>query len=110
MANHIQLGGVESHLHQLGVPTPIPPFENAEVLTNPIDICCRYLADFLTHLVQDVKPEVIHDSIQWTNALSHGDLVVVVPKLRLKGVKPFDVAKDFCSIVSCPVPCEVWGH
>lgn len=61
-------------------------------LTNrPIDVYRAYMADILTEMT-GCDLETALDSIQSSNALPNGDLVVPVPRLRLKG-KP---AKDQC--------------
>lgn len=63
------------------------------MLVNPIDIHRSYLANILVSLVNSDR-QLIYDSIQWTNNLTNGDLLRVIPKLRLKGVKPADMDKD----------------
>jgi len=82
------------HLQKLGVGTPIPHHGDAKVLSNPIDIYRCYSTDILVNIL-DIGPNIIYDSIQYTNSLSHGDLVVVIPRIRLKGgVKPAEVAQN----------------
>ena len=96
MGEHGESNQIEFQLQKLGVPTPIPVYGNARVLVNPIDIFRCYLTEVVAGLLQGVDSQIIYDSIQYTNSLNHGDLVVVVPRLRLKGAKPADVLTDLC--------------
>ncbi|KAL8681116.1 MAG: hypothetical protein Q9186_002768 [Xanthomendoza sp. 1 TL-2023] len=84
---------LEKKLQALGVDFPIPSFKGTDALTNPVDIYRCYLADALTTIV-DCDRQVVYEAIQWTNQSSHGDLLLVVPRLRMKGVKPAEVTKD----------------
>lgn len=43
--------------------------------------------------------EVGYDAVQWTNLLAAGDLILVVPRLKLKGIKPQELAKEIASKV-----------
>ena len=96
MGEHAESSKIASQLHKLGVQTPIPEYGDAQVLVNPIDIYRCYLTEAVAQILTDVDPQLIYDSIQYTNNLNHGDLVVIVPRLRIKGAKPADVAKDLC--------------
>jgi arginyl-tRNA synthetase len=57
------------------------------IANRPMDIYRAYLADIL---MQSANCEVATalDSVHFSNTLSHGDLVVPVPRLRLKGKSP----------------------
>ena len=104
---HGQRSKIESQLQQLGVLAPISIYAGARVLVNPIDIFRCYLTDILAGLLHGVGSQTIYDSIQYTNSLSHGDLVLVVPRLRLKGIKPADISHDLClQVKALPVPVE----
>lgn len=98
MTNTLTLEGLQAKLKSLGLESFVPKYANSQVLQNPIDIYRSYLADILTPLI-GVGSQLIYDSLQWTNSLNHGDLVLVVPKLRLKGVKPADYALNLESKV-----------
>lgn len=87
------ISGLQEKLQSLGVESPIPSFEGANVLTNPVDIHRSYLAEALTKVL-DCDRQLVYDAIQWTNQLSNGDLLVVVPRLGMKAVKPAEVTKD----------------
>jgi arginyl-tRNA synthetase len=77
--------GIQALLAGLGVESPIPTIAGTDVQHNPIDIYLSYLADTLVQLTE-CSPQVAYDSIQWPNDL--GDLVVVLPRLRLQTKNP----------------------
>lgn len=101
MANTLELEGLQAKLKSLGIESPVPDYANSHILQNPTDIYRAYLADLLTPLI-GAERQLVYDSIQWTNNLTHGDLVLVVPKLRLKGVKPAEYALELESKVRIP--------
>lgn len=109
----LSIESLEAQLDNLGIHSPVPKYPDTQVLQNPIDIYRSYLTHLLVPLV-GAEPQVVYDSLQWTNNLGHGDILLVVPKLRLKGVKPAEYAKELASKVysfhstQCPlahVPC-----
>lgn len=77
--------GIQALLAGQGVESPIPNIVGTDVQNNPIDIYLSYLADTLVQLT-DCSPEVAYGSIQWPNEL--GDLVVVLPRLKLQHKNP----------------------
>ncbi|KAF5685183.1 arginyl-tRNA synthetase [Fusarium denticulatum] len=76
-----------------GLDTPVPDFPDADIVHNPQDIFRVYLADTLQKLV-NCDRLVAYDAIQTSNITGMGDLIIVAPRLRLKGVKPEELAKD----------------
>jgi arginyl-tRNA synthetase len=94
----LSIAALEARLENLDVHSPLPKFANTQVLQNPIDIYRSYLTNILVPLVS-VEPQVVYGSLQWANNLGHGDLLLVFPKLRLKGVKPVEYAKVLASKV-----------
>ena len=94
----------------LGNQDAIPTFANTHILHNPIDIYRSHLAELLTPLI-DADRQLIYNSIQWSNNLAHGDLFLVIPKLRLKGVKPAEFALAVSQKVSTPILLSYhYGH
>jgi hypothetical protein len=83
--------GLQTLLAEVGVESPVPPFPLADIQNSPMGIYLSYLAEILVQLTECV-PQVAYGSIQWPNDL--GDLVVVLPRLRLKDVKPNDLAVE----------------
>ncbi|KAF5635473.1 arginyl-tRNA synthetase [Fusarium tjaetaba] len=87
------LCGIETLLGKVGLDTPVPDFPDADIVHNPQDIFRVYLADTLQKLV-NCDRLVAYDAIQTSNITGMGDLIIVAPRLRLKGVKPEELAKD----------------
>lgn len=83
--------GLQALLVGVGVESPIPSFPSADIRNRPMGIYLSYLAETLVQLTECV-PQVAYDSIQWPNDL--GDLVVVVPRLRVKDVSPNGLAVE----------------
>ena len=96
------VAALQLKLQALGIELSVLSYESVDVLTNPIDIYRSYLADDLAKIL-DCSRELIYDAIQWTNQLSNGDLILIVPKLRLKGAKPAEVTKVLSDKVWTPV-------
>ncbi|KAG4428669.1 hypothetical protein IFR05_015848 [Cadophora sp. M221] len=72
---------------------PIPVFEEADVLNSPIDIYHSYLAERLLALVE-CDPHLVYNAIQPSKTIEDGDLDIVLPKLKLDGVKPKELAGE----------------
>jgi arginyl-tRNA synthetase len=65
-------------------------FAEADILTNPLDICRSSLAELLSSLAEcDVQDA--YKSIQWPNNIFNGDLSVTIPRLR-SGCKPAELS------------------
>jgi arginyl-tRNA synthetase len=91
--------GIEAVLANLAgerLPALAGELASLQVQHRPLDVYRAHLIDFLLkHTACDIQ--ILYDSIQTSNTLSHGDLVVPVPRLRLKGKKPDEVAADIAS-------------
>ncbi|KAK4101845.1 arginyl-tRNA synthetase [Parathielavia hyrcaniae] len=92
----VSLASLEAYLGQLGAPTPLPSFPDADPVNNPNDIYRLYITDALSKLL-DCDRALIYESLQRTSTPSKGDLVLVLPRLRLKGVKPSELAVELAS-------------
>lgn len=94
MATTTSLPGLQAFLAELGLELePIPSFAAADVLNKPIDIYHSYLAEHFQKLV-DCDRGLVYDSIQPANATENGDLDVVLPKLKLPGITPKELAGE----------------
>jgi arginyl-tRNA synthetase len=80
------LAELEIALHELSLAIPVPQYDEADVLDNPLSLCRSYLADLLQRII-GCEPEVAYRSIHWPNNIFNGDLTVTLPKL-CPGVKP----------------------
>lgn len=94
----LSLSSLQAYLEGLGVPTPVPQFPLANLADNPNDIYRSYIAAALEKLI-DCDRVLLYESLQRTSTLSKGDLVLVLPRLRLKGIKPSDLAAELAAKV-----------
>jgi arginyl-tRNA synthetase len=83
--------GLQALLGGVGAESPIPSFSSADIQNSPMDIYLSYLAEILVQLTE-CEPQVAYDSILWPDDFS--DLVVVVPRLRLKDIDPNELAAE----------------
>ncbi|PGH29815.1 arginine-tRNA ligase [[Emmonsia] crescens] len=104
---------LETLLQKLGVEKPIPVFTAANIVANPVDIYRCYAAEAVKQAVK-CDEDIAYNAIQRTQVLAHGDVVLVVARLRLKGVNIDQVAIDLSSklcamsLISSPVPKGVF--
>jgi arginyl-tRNA synthetase len=73
---------------------PLPQYPNYYPEINPVDIYRAHLTDLLKD-VTGVDPAIIYPSLQWTQTLEKGDLVLPVPALRVKNKKPAELAAEW---------------
>lgn len=61
--------------------------------TNPVDVYRQHISKLIAPIVGKEPSEVL-PSLQWTQTLDKGDLMLPVPALRLKGKKPAEIGAD----------------
>lgn len=83
--------GLQTLLGAVGVEGIIPSFPLADIQNSPMGIYLSYLAEILVQLTE-CEPQIAYESIQWPNEV--GDLVVVLPRLRLKDANSQDLATE----------------
>ena len=81
----VSTDGLQALLGGVGAECPIPSFSSADIQNSPMDIYLSYLAEILVKLT-GCEPQVAYESILWPDDFC--DLVVVVPRLRVKDVDP----------------------
>ncbi|KAG4422039.1 hypothetical protein IFR04_004780 [Cadophora malorum] len=86
------LAGLQAFVAELGL-RPIPHFPEADILNSPIDIYHSYLAERLMELV-DCDQQLVYHAIQPSKTIEDGDLDIVLPKLKLDGIKPKELAGE----------------
>jgi arginyl-tRNA synthetase len=78
--------GLSSLLQGLSV-DPISPIDSDEILVKPVEIWRAHLAGLFSRSgLLECEAEVIQDAITSTADASFGDLTLVLPRLKLKGV------------------------
>lgn len=93
--------GTDRSLTRLLSELRLPPFnrhDEAYPERNPTDIFRCYITDQLAK-VSGIGPELIYPALSWTNTLDKGDLVIAVPRLRLKGAAPAEKAAEWAKAV-----------
>jgi hypothetical protein len=66
---------------------------------NPVDTLRIGISDQLSKVTGIAKSD-IYNGLAWTNNLDKGDLVLAVPRFRIKGTPPKDIAVKWQSEVS----------
>jgi arginyl-tRNA synthetase len=80
----------------------LDPYDNCYPDLNPLDVYRSHLASILAEAT-GVDAKIVYGTLQWTQTLDKGDLVLAVPALRVKGKKPGDLAQEIVEKV-CPLP------
>ena len=86
------LPGLQALVADIGL-GPIPSFAAANILNNFIDIYHSYLAEHFQALV-DCNADLVYESIQPPNTTGNGDLDIILPKLKLPGASPRELASE----------------
>lgn len=94
---------ITSQLQQLGI-SKAPTFPGVELYPelNPVDVYRAVIIEQLQKIT-GAEPAVINIAVQWTQDLKHGDLMLPVPALRLKGKKPDELAKEISEKFDSPL-------
>ncbi|ETN39343.1 uncharacterized protein HMPREF1541_05566 [Cyphellophora europaea CBS 101466] len=85
--------GLQKLLGSNGVSDPIPVFPLADINSSPIGIYVAYLAQAIVRATS-CEPHVAFDAIQWPNEPGMGDLVIILPRLRLQNADPDAIAQQ----------------
>ena len=86
------LPGLQALVAEIGL-GPIPSLAAADILNNFTDIYHSYLAEHFQTLI-DCNPNIVYDSIQPSNTTGNGDWDIVLPKLKLPGTNPKELAGE----------------
>jgi hypothetical protein len=90
---------LQEQLSSLGVFSgSFPAFPYSNPTTNPVDIFRCYISDTLAG-ISGVDSKLIYDALEWTQSFEKGDLILAIPRLRLKGQKPDAIAKEWAEKV-----------
>jgi len=97
------LDNITSQLKTVGI-SQIPTFAGVQLYpeNNPVDVYRAVIIEQL-QTITGAEPAIINNALQWTQDLKHGDLMLPVPALRLKGKKPDELAKEIAEKFSSPL-------
>jgi len=82
----------------------LPALEGVQLYPerNPIDVYRAVIIEQL-HNITGVEQSIVNNAVQWTQDLKHGDLVLPVPALRIKGKKPDELAQEIADKFDSPL-------
>ena len=97
------LDHITTQLQQLGI-SNVPSFPGVQLYPehNPVDVYRAVIIEQLQSIT-GAEPAIINGAVQWTQDLKHGDLMLPVPALRLKGKKPDELAKEIAEKFDSPL-------
>lgn len=94
---------ITSQLKSLGI-SDLPQIPGVQLYPelNPVDVF-RAIIFSQIHQITGAEYPIISNAVQWTQDLKHGDLVLPVPALRLKGKKPDELAVEISEKFESPL-------
>lgn len=84
-----------TRLEKLGI-SNFPTYSAAHPDLNPVDIFRSYISDELSK-ISGVSRELIYPALEYTSNPERGDMIIAVPRLRVKGAKPDVLAQEWVS-------------
>lgn len=90
---------ITAQLQKLSIQEPTVA-EGSHPDVNIVDLMRNYVTQELSK-ISGVDPSLIFPALEWTNTLERGDLLIPVPRLRIKGANPKDLAADWASKFPC---------
>ena len=89
------VGTITSSLSKLGIEPPAAePASFPEA--NAVDLMRNYITDEL-HRLSSIDKSIIYPALDTPSTLDKGDLIVPLPRLRLKGVNPKEKAVEWAA-------------
>ena len=64
---------------------------------NVVDLIRNYISVELSK-ISGVDKTLIYPALEWTNTLDRGDLLIPVPRLRIQGANPKDLASEWTKL------------
>ncbi|KAI9840681.1 MAG: hypothetical protein M1838_003948 [Thelocarpon superellum] len=90
-----------SRLSAVGVEAATPDSPNAARSFNPVDLYRSYVSRDVAQIL-GIDKEIVFSCLDFSTTLEKGDLVLPCPRLRIKGVKPADLASKIASEFQIP--------
>ncbi|CDR39716.1 CYFA0S03e06392g1_1 [Cyberlindnera fabianii] len=85
---------ITNQLQKLNIEAP-PSFEGSFPEYNTVDLLRNYITNELAK-ISGVDTKLIFPALEWTNTPDRGDLLIPIPRLRLKG-NPKEFAEEWAS-------------
>ncbi|CCD23837.1 arginine--tRNA ligase MSR1 NDAI_0C01760 [Naumovozyma dairenensis CBS 421] len=90
---------ITAQLQKLAIKEP-KAIEGSHPDVNVVDLMRNYISQELSK-ISGVDEALIFPALEWTNTLERGDLLIPVPRLRVKGAKPNDLAAEWAEKFPC---------
>ncbi|GMM58803.1 arginine--tRNA ligase [Maudiozyma humilis] len=90
---------IASQLEKLSI-NPPAKVEGSFPDVNVVDLMRNYIAEELNK-ISGVDTSLIFPALEWTNTLERGDLLIPIPRLRIKGANPKDLATEWAEKFPC---------
>ncbi|CUS23494.1 LAQU0S10e01706g1_1 [Lachancea quebecensis] len=84
---------ITSQLQKMSIQEP-PALEGSFPKVNVVDLMRNFISLELSK-ISGVDTQLIYPALEWTNTLERGDLLIPVPRLRIKGSNPKDLAAEW---------------
>jgi arginyl-tRNA synthetase len=84
---------IASKLEKLSLTSPTK-FEGSFPDHNTVDLLRNYITEELSK-ISGVDAKIIFPALEWTNTLDRGDLLIPIPRLRIKGSDPKKLAEEW---------------
>lgn len=91
-----EMDQLTSRLANLGA-VGFDAYPGSNPVNNPFDIYRSYISSELAKISQ-VSRDLIFPALEWTNSADRGDLVIPIPRLRIKGKKPDELASEWAAV------------
>jgi arginyl-tRNA synthetase len=87
------LESLHAQLQALNINDEVPVFPDSNPTSNPVDIFRCVIAHQLAPIT-GVDIKLVYPALEWTQTLDKGDLILAVPRLRVKG-NPAELGKQW---------------
>lgn len=95
---HANADELAASLQSLGLEGSLDAYPNCYPEINPVDIYRAHITSILAEIT-GVDRSIVYPSLQWTQTLEKGDMVLPVAALRVKGKKPNELAEEWAAKV-----------
>ncbi|EDO16349.1 hypothetical protein Kpol_1059p40 [Vanderwaltozyma polyspora DSM 70294] len=98
--NHtMSANSIMDQLSKLSIKEPMV-MEDSFPNVNVVDLMRNYITQELSK-ISGVDEKLIFPALEWTNTMERGDLLIPIPRLRIKGANPKDLAEEWSSKFPC---------
>ncbi|KFY07570.1 hypothetical protein V491_08516, partial [Pseudogymnoascus sp. VKM F-3775] len=93
---HANADELAASLQSLGLQGSLDTYPNCYPEINTVDIYRAHITSILSDIT-GVDRSIVYPSLQWTQTLEKGDMVLPVAALRVKGKKPNELAEEWAA-------------